>query len=122
MKPSSSTSSFRELWRERRLFKFVARTTLFLALAFGVDRAFVLFRYPDRDLFSIYVTKKWEQICGLSRQSLDGVKVLCVGSSHVQFGFDPASFDAEFGSRSYNAGLGAVVAPMNQLDMLKRML
>ncbi|MDO5426154.1 MAG: hypothetical protein Q4F41_20855 [Eubacteriales bacterium] len=83
----------------RNIKKIVPR--IFLLIAFVVLlEALVRFLYEPYDRYSIYANREYEQAMG----SLD---TIYLGTSQAYYGFDPALFDAELGTNSFNMGTGS---------------
>lgn len=101
--------------------KFIKKTLLFLFILLVIDKAFIIFRPNETNIFSEFAQKKMQKISPkyLSHQAFN---ILVTGSSHTQFGVSPEIITAETGRVGLNIAFGGGANMGLQLLLLKNIL
>lgn len=95
---------------------------MFIAGLVAIDMLFSLLPVKDGNIFSKIALQKIDVAHNNLIKSTEVFDVLVFGSSHAEFGVDPAVLTGEFGKKTFNLAYGGGSASGDQLRILQRYL
>ena len=101
--------------------QFIKKIFLFVIILIVIDKAFIVFRSNETNLFSEVAQKKMHLVSA-NYSAPKAFDILITGSSHAQFAVSPEMIFAETGSTCLNIAFGGGANMGLQLTLLKNIL
>ncbi len=102
--------------------RFILKVVLFGLACFVVDRAFILLKYKETNVFSEAAMVKARKLPAyLAQHHVKAVDIAVYGSSHPQFGISPEIVGSEAGMSCLNLAYGGGTNTGAQYEFIRRL-